>query len=83
MEFSKQEYWNRLPFPIPGNLLDPGTKPKSLAFPALAGGFFITVPPRKPKINWCTGITQRDDIGREVGGGFRIGNMCTPVAGSC
>ena len=26
---------------------------------------------------WCTGMTQRDGMGREVGGGFRIGNMCT------
>ena len=23
MEFSRQEYWNRLPFPTPGDLLDP------------------------------------------------------------
>ena len=32
---------------------------------------------------WCTGMTQRDGMGREVGGGFRIGNMCAPVADSC
>ena len=32
---------------------------------------------------WCTGVTQRDDMGREVGGGFRMGNTCTPVADSC
>ena len=32
---------------------------------------------------WCTGMTQRDDMGREVGGGFRIGNSCTPVVDSC
>ena len=29
---------------------------------------------------WCTGMTQRDGIGREVGGGFRMGSMCTPMA---
>ena len=23
---------------------------------------------------WCTGMTQRDGMGREVGGGFRMGN---------
>jgi len=28
-------------------------------------------------------MSQRDGMGREVGGGFRIGNMCTPVADSC
>ena len=32
---------------------------------------------------WCTGMTQRDGTGREVGGGFRMGNTCTPVAYSC
>ena len=32
---------------------------------------------------WCTGMTQRDSMGREVGGGFRIGNTCTPVPDSC
>ena len=28
-------------------------------------------------------LTQRDGMGREVGGGFRMGNTCTPVADSC
>ena len=32
---------------------------------------------------WCTGMTQRDGMGREVRGGFRIGNTCTPMADSC
>ena len=31
---------------------------------------------------WWAGMTQRDGMGREVGEGFRIGNMCTPVADS-
>ena len=48
MEFSRQEYWNGLPFPTLGDLSDPGIKPTSLASPALAGGFFPTVPPGKP-----------------------------------
>ena len=33
--------------------------------------------------DWCTGMTQRDGMGREVGGGFRMGNSCTPMAYSC
>ena len=41
-------------------------------------------PPRileiKAKIN--TGTTQRDGMGREEGGGFRMGNTCIPVADS-
>ena len=28
---------------------------------------------------WCTGMTQRDGMGKEVGGGFRMGNTCTLV----
>ena len=44
MGFSRQEYWSRLPFPTPGDLLDPGIKLVSLASPVLAGGFFTTSP---------------------------------------
>ena len=32
---------------------------------------------------WCTEMTQKDGMGREVGGGFRIGNTCMPMADSC
>ena len=28
-------------------------------------------------------MTLRDGMGREVGGGFRMGNTCTPMADSC
>ena len=31
---------------------------------------------------WCTGTAQRDGMGREEGGGFRMGNACIPVADS-
>ena len=40
VEFSRQAYWSELPFPTPGDLLDPGIKPASLVSPALPGGFF-------------------------------------------
>ena len=33
-------------------------------------------------LGWGTGMTQRDGIGREEGGGFRMGNTCIPVADS-
>ena len=46
MGFSRQEYWSGLPFPPPRDLPRPGIKP---VFPALAGVFFITVPPGEPK----------------------------------
>ena len=32
---------------------------------------------------WCTGMTLRDGVGREVGGGFRMGNTHTPMVDSC
>ena len=32
---------------------------------------------------WCTGMTHRDGMGKEVGAGFRMGNRCTPMADSC
>ena len=47
MGFSRQEYWGRLPFPSSRDLPGPGIEPTS---PVLAGGFFTTRPPGKPKI---------------------------------
>ena len=35
------------PFPTAGDLPDSGIEPASLVSPALAGGFFTTVPPGK------------------------------------
>ena len=51
IEFSRQEYCNGLPFPLPGDLSDPGIKPASPMSPALAGRFFTTEPPGKPISN--------------------------------
>ena len=42
MGFARQEYWSGLPCPPPGDLPDPGIKPKSLTSPAMAGRFFST-----------------------------------------
>ena len=42
MGFSRQEYWSALPFPSPGDLLNPGIEPTSLHFSALVGRFFTT-----------------------------------------
>ena len=47
MKFSKQEYWSRVPFPTPGDLLDPRIELMSLVSPALGareGLQIITVP---------------------------------------
>ena len=50
MEFSRQEYWNVLPFPSPGDLPHPGIEPESLGSPSLAGRFFTTSPPGSPSV---------------------------------
>ena len=42
MGFSRQEYWNVLPFPSLEDLPDPGLKPMSDASPALGSRFFTT-----------------------------------------
>ena len=42
MGFSRQEYWNVLPRPSPGDLSDPGIQPSSLMSQALVGRFFTT-----------------------------------------
>ena len=57
MEFSRQEYWNGLPLPSPGNLPGPGMEP---VFPALVGGFFTTQPPGKPAEEDTQ--TQRNEV---------------------
>ena len=53
MEFSRQENWNRLPFPPPGDLSDPGIKPGS---PALQADSLLSEPPGKPKDNDTTSL---------------------------
>ena len=32
---------------------------------------------------WCTGKTQKDGVGREAGGGIRMGTTCKSMADSC
>ena len=46
MEFSRPENWSRQPFPPPGNLPNPGIKPRS---PALQVDSLSSEPPGKPK----------------------------------
>ena len=49
--FSRQEYWNGLSFPSPGDLPDPGIEPRS---PSLHADSLPSEPPRKP--TWRTGL---------------------------
>ena len=54
MDFSRQEYWRGLPFPSPGDPLDPKIEPVALVSPVLAGGFLPSEPPNvrsRPQIH--------------------------------
>ena len=45
MEFFRQEYWNGLPLPSPGDLPDPGIEPGS---PTLQADTLLSEPPENP-----------------------------------
>jgi len=47
MGFSRQEYWSGLPFPSPGDLPNPGIKPRS---PTLQADYLPSEPSGKPII---------------------------------
>ena len=47
VEFSRHEYWSGLPFPSPGDLLDPGIGHRSPAFQA---DYLPSEPPGKPSV---------------------------------
>ena len=49
MKFFRQEYWNELPFPTPGDLPDPETEPGS---PTLKADSLPSELPRKSKSTW-------------------------------
>ena len=49
MGFSKQEYWSGLPFPPPGDLPNPGIKPR---FSVLHTNSLLSEPPGKPVFDY-------------------------------
>ena len=55
MRFSRQEHWSGFPFPSPGDLPDPGIKPRS---PALQADALTSEPPGNP---WIGKIPRRMD----------------------
>ena len=58
MGFPLQELCSGVPFPLPGDLPDPGIKPESPASLALVARFFTTEPPGKPLITVAATITE-------------------------
>ena len=43
LEFSRQECWSGLTFPLPVHLPDRVIEPQSFAYPAVAGRFYTTI----------------------------------------
>ena len=60
MGFPGQEYWSGLPFPPPGDLLDPGIEPKSSVSPALQADSLPAVPFRKTAVGGGKGEFWRE-----------------------
>ena len=60
MECFRQEYWSRWPLPTPGNLPNPEIDFTSLAFPALASGFFTT------SITWEAPQKGAEDLNKHL-----------------
>ena len=46
-DFPWQEHWNKLPFPSPGDLANPGIDTMSLVSPELAGEIFTSAQSQK------------------------------------
>ena len=67
-EFFRQEYWNRLSFPPPRDLPNPGIKPRSLASPALAGRFFTTEPLREAEYTMRNAGLDEAQVRRKIAG---------------
>ena len=59
MEFSRKEYWSELPFPSPGNLLDPETEPGSPALQKSLLQFFTVWDTREA---YCTEVLDKSPL---------------------
>ena len=62
--FSRQEYWSRLPFPSPGDLPDPGIKPRT---PALQADVLPFEPPGKPNVKQLYSIFKKKSTNKIKG----------------
>ena len=67
MGFSRQEYWNGLPYPPPGDLSDLEIEAMSLTSPALAGGFFTISTIKNISEGLHQTTSQKRELSRELG----------------
>ena len=70
MGFSRQEYWSGLPFPSPGDLLDPGIE---LVFPALQADAFTI---------WATREVKKKHVYATAKSLQSCPTLCNPIDGS-
>ena len=64
--------WSGLPFPSPGNRLDPGINLASLMSPAVAGGFFTTSTTWEALVDHCMELIRRHLLFLERGMGVAL-----------
>ena len=83
--FSSQEYWSELPFPFPGDLPDPGIKPRS---PALQTDSLPSEPPESPtndpgvpikSIPWIQQVWHWLNSDLFKGGHWTLRSCCIPL----
>jgi len=59
MGFSRQEYWSGfLPFPLPGDLSDPGVKPVSHVYLHWPEASLPVSPPGKPTVYYISNLNE-------------------------
>ena len=83
MGLSWQEYWSGLPFPLTGDLPDPGIEPSSPVSPALASMFFTTEPlvrpPHEPHLVTDTVSSVKHEV--NITSGFKKKPLCGGTQG--
>ena len=65
LEFSREEYWNGVPFPSPRDLPDSGIKPRSSEFHQLDS--LPSEPPGKPKVPLAPAVMRKPATRSRVG----------------
>ena len=90
MEFSRQEYWSGLPFPLPGDLPDPGIEPMSPSLQSESlplshlGSAYPPLPPMQPhfrfssiKLRELLSLLAHSKVGAISSGGFHQEKLWT------
>ena len=81
MEFSRQEHWNRLPFPTWGDLPNPGIKPMSCLLHLLhrQKGSLPLAPPGKPQTTLWSNNPTSDYLSEKHKKANLKKYICTPM----